>query len=390
MIGYIDCFSGISGDMLLAALLGAGLDEAVLHESIAALGLDGECTMHVEHSNVCGLEATRVRVEAKAQREHHHLSDIVALLQRSSFAPEVRARAVAVFTRLAEAEAKIHGSTVEQVHFHEVGAVDALVDVVGVLAGFHVLGIGRLICSPLPMARGWVHCEHGELPLPAPAVCELLAGVPVYGETVEQELVTPTGAALVRELATSFGQMPPMVMEKIAYGAGSRSRSDGRPNLLRIIFGREHRVEETQQVEVIETHLDDWQQETWPHVAQRLMAAGALDVSLIPLLMKKGRPGHQLRVISDPSKALLLKELIFSLTSCIGLRSRLEERCTLAREAVAVKTPWGNVQAKRIHGPDGERLTPEYEDCVRLAEGSGISILRIYEAVAAANLEKGK
>ena len=303
---YLDCFSGVSGDMLLGALLDAGL---------------------------------------------------------------------------AEAEASVHGVTADRIHFHEVGAVDAIIDIVGTVAGLHHLGIDRLICSPLPMPRGWANCAHGEIPLPAPAVCRLLQGVPVYGEAIERELVTPTGAALVRELAEDFGPLPPMILEGTGLGAGSMQRPDGRPNLLRLLVGQSVEVTEAQEVEVIETHLDDWNPEYWPHVSERLMTAGALDVSLVPIQMKKGRPGFLLRVIADPAATMPLTTVLFSETSAIGLRRRREQRLTLPREQVNVATPWGDLPGKRIRTPAGEVITPEYEACRAMALAQGIPLDVVYTAV---------
>jgi len=383
---YLDCFSGVSGDMLLGALLDAGLPEAHLREVLAALPLHG-FTLSVERKTVQGFAATRVTVECDShdhhshEHEHRHLAEISSLLSKAAIPAQVRDKALAVFTRLAEAEAAVHGTTIDQIHFHEVGAVDALVDIVGVVAGFEYLKIKQLICSPLPMARGWITCAHGEIPLPGPAVCRLLAGVPVYGENIDQELVTPTGAALVRELANDFGPMSPMLLTQTGYGAGSMVRHDGRPNLLRLLLGQSMVVQEAQQVEVIETHLDDWNPEFWPHVSERLIAAGALDVCLIPIQMKKGRPGFLLRVIAEPATRDTVTNVVFSETSAIGLRLRREERMTLPREIITVTTPWGDLPAKKISTPNGTVITPEYEACRTLAEAHHLPLQEVYSAV---------
>ncbi len=379
-IGYLDCFSGISGDMLLGALVAAGLPAEILERLPADLGLSG-CRVRVSHETLAGLAACRVRVETDPSRRHRHLAQISGILERGSLPQEVKERSLAVFHRLAEAEARVHGTTMERVHFHETGAVDALVDVVGTVSGLQRLDIGQLVCSPLPMPRGRVRCAHGELPLPAPAVCELLAGVPVHGEELDQELVTPTGAALVAELATAFGPLPPMVLEQTGYGAGSMERHDGRPNLLRLMVGTSFAAAERQEVEVIETHLDDWNPETWPYLAARFMELGALDVSLTPMQMKKGRPGFLLRLITDPAHASRLKETVFTETSAIGLRFHRMQRMTLPRRQVTVNTPWGPVQAKEIRTPAGPVLTPEYESCRRLAEARSIPLARIYREI---------
>jgi len=234
------------------------------------------------------------------------------------------------------------------------------------------------------MPRGWVRCAHGLLPLPAPAVCELLQGAPTYGVELEQELVTPTGAALVKGLAASYGPMPPMTMTGVGYGAGSQELRNGQPNLLRLVLGTARTAAEAQEVEVVETHLDDWSPETFPYLSERLFFLGALDVALIPIQMKKGRPGFLLRVISDRAASLAVKECIFSETTAIGLRFRTEQRWTLPRENGTVPTRWGPVRVKKAAIPAGEVLTPEYEDCKRVAVAHGVPIKAVYAEVARA------
>ncbi len=382
-IAYCDCFSGISGDMLLGALLDAGLPEGRLRELLAALPLEG-WSLEVAQVTVQGLRAHQVRVQHDAHLHHHHrhLADMQTLLAAAALPEVIRQGALAVFGRLAAAEAAVHGCSPEEIHFHEVGAVDAIIDVVGTVAGLAELGVSSLVASPLPLARGWVQCAHGWLPLPAPAVCELLRDVPVQGLELEEELVTPTGAAILRGLDCRFGPLPRMRLEAVGYGAGSRQRRDGRPNLLRLVLGSPVEAAEAAEVEVIETQLDDFQPEIWPHVSERLLAAGALDVSLGPLLMKKGRPGFLLRVVCDPAHGHELKRLLLSETSAIGLRFRRESRWTLPRRAETVSTPWGPVLVKRIDGPAGPVLTPEYEDCRRLALTAGVPLRSVYAAVA--------
>jgi hypothetical protein len=372
--------------MLLGALLNAGVSQEALQETLSLLKLPGwelRCTP----VTVSGLQAASVQVQLEAQENetgtHRHLSDIRTILEQSELEPVIAERSLAVFTRLAEAEAHVHGTVPEKIHFHEVGALDAIIDIVGAVAGFHLLGIEEVICSPLPMpGGGWVHCQHGDIPLPAPAVCELLKGVPVYGDSLQQELVTPTGAALVAELSSSFGVIPSMTLEQTGYGAGSMQRQDGRPNLLRLMIGYRQAVQEAQQVEVIETHLDDWNPELWPHVAAKLMKQGALDVSLVPIQMKKGRPGFLLRLLADPAQAAHLKNSILNETSAIGLRFHTVQRMTLPRTNIKLTTPWGTVRAKKVTTSEGVRITPEYEDCAKLAEEQNIPLQKIYTAVA--------
>ncbi|CAK8711326.1 nickel pincer cofactor biosynthesis protein LarC [Candidatus Electronema aureum] len=365
--------------MLLGALLDAGLPEALLRAELDKLKLTS-WRLEIKPVVKAGLRAVMVKVRAEVEQQRH-LADIQTLLEQSELNRVIIRRVLAVFQRLAEAEARVHGTTVEEVHFHEVGAADAIIDIVGAVVGLHHLGINEIVCSPLPMPRGWVRCAHGELPLPAPAVCELLKGIPVQGENLAQELVTPTGAALAVELSRSFGPLPPMFIEQTSYGAGSRERRDRRPNLLRLLIGRRQAVEESQLVEVIETQIDDWNPEFWPHVSARLLAAGALDVSLLPIQMKKGRPGFLLRLLADPAHAIQLKELVLSETSAIGLRFHNMQRMTLPRTVVELETPWGIVRGKKVELPDGSsRIKPEYEDCARLAKKSGGSLQQIHAA----------
>ena len=383
-LAYLDCFSGISGNMLLGALLDCGLPATFLKDTVASLDLPG---IELAISRTCRnhLGCHLVMVRRPPEQHSRHLADIEAILTSAPLDPAVRDRALAVFTRLAAAEARVHNTRPQDIHFHEVGAADALVDIVGVVAGLAHLQVAKLICSPLPLSTGWTNCAHGELPLPAPAVLELLQDVPVRGVTLEQELVTPTGAALVRELADDFGSLPAMVLERVGYGAGTRQRQDGRPNLLRLILGRNRPVAEACEVEVIETHLDDWNPELWPHVCSLLMEAGALDASLTPMQMKKGRPGFLVRVISDPAHGLHLKEIILRETSAIGLRFRTEHRLTLPRQSVQVATPWGPIQAKAIQtGNNRMVLRPEYEVCRRLARRHRIPLQEIYRVIGGA------
>jgi uncharacterized protein (TIGR00299 family) protein len=383
-ICYLDCFSGISGNMLLGALLAAGLPESVLRTELDKLKLKG-WRLEMKPTSKTGLQATLVKVHTNRDEVQHprHLSDIRTMLEQSALNSHVILRSLAVFQRLAEGEAAVHGISIEEVHFHEVGALDALIDIVGVMIGFAYFGIKEVICSPLPMPRGWVRCQHGELPLPVPAVCELLKGIPVYGENLAQELVTPTGAALAVELSDSFGMLPTMRIERTGYGAGSRVRRDRRPNLLRLLLGQRQCVEESQLVEVLETQLDDWNPESWPYVSTKLLAANALDVNLIPIQMKKGRPGFLLRVIAAPAHSMRLKDILVQETSAIGLRFHTVQRMTLARKTVELTTPWGTVRGKQVELPDGRRrIKPEYEDCVRLAKEHNLSLEQVRAAAA--------
>lgn len=365
MLAYLDCSSGVSDNMLLDA----GYPEVSLCNTLAALPLDGAKVL-IDRRSWQGVAATQVVVIAHHgyPHPHRHFSDIVSLLREVPLPELIRQGAVTVFTRLAETEAAVHGTSVEAIHFHEVAAVDTLINIVGVLAACVPLGIDRLHCSPLPCTRGWVNGAHGEIPLPGPAVCRLLDGVPVYGLESEQEQVTSTGAALVRELVDEFGPMPPMLLRHTGYGAGILQRNDGRPNMLRLMLGYVTKIAESQQMEVIETHCDDWNPECWPSLCGQLMEGGALDVGLIPMQMKKGCPGFPLRVSGElASRRPALTDLIFRETSSIGLRLRREAQVTLPRIITAVSPPWEELPAKGIIAPEGRFTVPGYEACRQVA-----------------------
>ena len=379
-IAYLDCFSGISGDMFLAALLDARLPEEILRAELHKLAI-GPFTLDISSVRQQGLRARQIRITSETHQPLRTLTDLLSILDASQLSETITQPAAAVFRRLADAEAKVHGLAVEEGHFHEIGAVDTIIDEVGVLIGLQHLGIRRLVASPLPMGRGFVDCAHGRLPLPAPAVCELLHGVPVYGSECDRELVTPTGAALVKELADDFGPLPPMTITATGYGAGSQTLPAGRPNLLRLMLGTARQAEESQRVEVIETNLDDWNPEGFPHLCELLLAHKALDVSLTPIQMKKGRPGFRLQVLCNPAHGHHLKEIILTETTAIGLRFRSEERLTLAREQIRVSTPWGPIKAKRVMTPTGPRIYPEYEECRRMANEQQVPLPEIYRAV---------
>ncbi len=377
-IAYADCFSGISGDMFLAALLDAGLDEKFLRLELEKLDI-GPFDLSVTTTRPSGIKATKVEIGARPDQQFRNLATILEILQSSALEPVIITRAAAVFQTLAEAEARVHGLPVDKIHFHEVGAIDTILDVVGVVIGLHHLGIERLICSPLPWGHGFVECAHGRLPLPAPAVCELLRGVPVYAVDMTQELVTPTGAALLTTLSQSFGPLPDMTIAVTGYGAGTHTLANRQPNLLRLIIGQE--TQKAQTVEVIETHLDDWNSEGFPYLCELLLKQGALDVSLTPMLMKKGRPGQQLRVICHPAHGMQLKQTILAETTAIGLRFRTESRLTLEREQVTVETQWGKVVAKKVQTSAGPVIYPEYEACKQIAESAQVPLQQVYREV---------
>ena len=377
---YLDCFSGISGDMLLGALISSGLSVSLLELELEKLHLK-PFDFTVSDKKIQSISAVSVTIESRHDQEFRNLADITNILIKSALDKTIIDASLSIFTRLAQAEAQVHGKPVDQIHFHEVGALDTIIDIVGVVAGFHLLGISNIYCSPLPLGRGFVNCAHGNLPLPAPAVCNLLANVPVYGIETENELVTPTGAVLAASLANQFGSIPTMTMHSTGYGAGQHPGSDDRPNMLRLITGHMETVDEAQQVLIIETNLDDWSPEGFPFLCKRLFNHHALDVNLVPIHMKKGRPGFCLQVICHHQHGPKIKELILTETSAIGLRFRNEQRMTLPREPVEIDTPLGKIQAKKVSTPAGTTVYPEYEACRIVAEKHNLPLDHVYRQV---------
>jgi len=386
-IAYADCFSGVSGDMLLGALLHAGLEEHLLRDELAKLNLP-EAGLEIERASRHSIGCVKVTISEGRRQELRTLPDIRRILERSTLADAIREKSLSVFEALAKAEAKVHALPVEQVHFHEIGALDTIYDVVGTVIGLHHLGISRLIASPLPLGRGFVRCAHGLLPLPAPATCELLQGIPTYGVEVDKELVTPTGAALLRVLADGFGPMPAMTATCVGYGAGTHILPDHQPNLLRLFIGNSLDPAEAQTVTVLETRLDDWNPESFPHLCELLLARGALDVSLTGCQGKKGRPGFHLQVICRPADSVVMQDSILVETTAIGLRIRREARRTLPREAVQVATPWGAIAAKKVITPRGAVVYPEYEECRKLAIRESLPLDEVYRSVYLAGKEQ--
>jgi uncharacterized protein (TIGR00299 family) protein len=387
---YLDCFSGAAGNMILGALLEVGVPASVVRSELAKLGIEG-LSLRVSGVKRGALHASYVSFKGpERDAKERRFAAIRTLLRRSSLAPRVRERSLAVFTRLAEAEARIHGTRPEAVHFHEVGAVDAIGDIVGVCVALEHLKVDRVIASPLPLGRGTVQTEHGTLPLPAPATVELLAGVPTYPADVEWETVTPTGAALLATLADSFGTLPAMTLEAQGFGAGN-DRVGPLPNVLRAYLGRGAATLETDRVAVLETHLDDMNPEQLPFLLEELMRDGALDASLTPLLMKKGRLGQLLRVIARPVDRERLARRILLESSALGVRHSELPRLVLPREVAHVETEYGRIKVKRARAPDGAvTAAPEYEACARAARRHGVPIDRVYRAAQrSADAESG-
>jgi len=389
-LAHLDCSSGVSGDMFLAACLDAGLDSQALQAELARLPL-GPYEFKVELVRRGGLAGTHVEITAPGAQPHRHLSPIAQMIESSTLPARVKERSRTIFRRLGEAEARLHDQPIERVHFHEVGAVDAILDIVGACAALELLGIEELTASPLNLGSGRVTAAHGSLPVPAPATAELLRGLPVYSSGVEAELVTPTGAAIVSTLATGFGPLPPMKIEQIGYGAGSRELP-GHPNLLRLMIGQrtvnpESRVvsPDAECVAVIETTVDDMSPELYGYLVERALAAGALDISCTSVGMKKNRPGLEIRLLARPEQAEALADLVFAETTTLGLRISTAERRVLERELVNVETPYGPIRIKvgRRHG-QVVNAAPEFEDCRRAALEGDVPLKQVMQAAQAA------
>ncbi|PKM81539.1 MAG: TIGR00299 family protein [Firmicutes bacterium HGW-Firmicutes-14] len=402
---YFDCFAGAGGDMIVASLLDLGLELERLKGELSKLPLEGYA-LEAKKVIKSGFSATGFEVVTDG-REHVHchkerkLNDILFILEESRLAPEIKEKSIAIFRRLAAAEAGIHGKPAEEVHFHEVGAIDAIIDVVGAVAGIHQLEVDRIIVSPLPMGRGFVQCSHGTLPVPAPAVVELLAGKPVYGSEHNGETVTPTGAAILSTLASAWGKMPPMTIQKVGYGAGTRDFEV--PNLIRAFLGtgvdpeeaglHERFSDPVETVIELQANIDDMNPEFYDHILDTLFAKGALDVFLTPVYMKKNRPGVLLTALcTDYGKDELLKT-IFLETSTIGVRVIRKERYCLPRQIVSVVTEFGEVRVKEalLNGRVANRA-PEYSDCKMIAAETGVPVREIYNAAlrAAIDNQSGK
>ncbi len=374
-IAYFDCFAGISGNMALAAVADAGLGPRGIEQALRGLKLTGY-RLRFTRRREQGLAGLHLEVQITAgRRRHRNLDDITRLLGSSRLPAEVKEQSLAVFSALARAEAKVHREPVSQVHFHEVGAVDAIVDVVGTVAGLFALKVDRVLCSPLPLGRGEVRCEHGLLPVPAPATLALLEGVPVFGGPELGETVTPTGAALVRTLADEFGPLPLFTLEKTGVGLGDR-RLAGRPNLLRLITGEAGPGQET--VVELSANLDDFPAERFAYLMEQLFAAGALDVAALPAQMKKNRPGTLLQVLARPAdRPAVIRALLLHSTT-LGVRYREMFRTALPRRIETVATRFGPARVKWARRPDGaETPHPEADDLYRLARKSGRPLAEI-------------
>ena len=377
---YFDLISGISGDMTVAALLDLGLPRRRLQEELGKLA-DVDFRIRVGRKTVNGIRAVRFQVHAGEGQPRRSWSDIRGLIEGSGLPDEVKARGLGIFSKLAEAEGKIHGVSPEEVHFHEVGAVDSIVDIVAAAIGTCFLEIDEFACSAVPLGRGLTRSLHGVLPVPAPATLELLKGFPVQGADIGAENVTPTGAAILSALVTGKGGAPAMRVERTGYGAGTLEFAD-RPNVLRIVLGDGASVLGHERMMVMETHIDDMNPELYDYVLERLFAAGARDVTLSPVQMKKNRPGTLLRVVAEPELRDALATIVLEETSTLGVRCYPVDRLVLPRTALKLKTRYGTLTVKVAEEPGGgKRATPEYDEARKVAASRKVPLKAVYDEV---------
>ena len=384
---YFDCFSGISGDMILGALIDAGLNLDELKGELKKLIISGFeiNTEKVTRNSISGIKFS---VEIQEEHVHRHLNDIIKILKNSSLDEDVKRTSEDIFQRLAEIEAKIHNTTVDKIHFHEVGALDSIVDIIGSVIGVKKLGIERIYSSRIHLGTGFANTQHGKSPVPVPATSELLKDIPVYSTGIESELVTPTGAVIISTLSSGFGEMPYMKIENIGYGAGSKVLKI--PNLLRVFVGEilEENYEKDEVI-LVETNIDDMNPEFFDYVTEKLFAEGALDVYKTPIFMKKNRPATLLSVIIPEEKLNRAVSIIFSETTTLGVRIQRINRQKLTREIVPVETKYGLIEIKvSKFGTEIKNLSPEYEKCKQIAEKLGVPLKEVFEEAKVAAREK--
>lgn len=379
---YFDCFAGISGDMTVGALLDLGVPLSFLTEELARLPISlSGYTLSAEETSRRGIRAAKFSVRVTEDQPHRHYSDIAGLIERSTLAAKVKEQAGQIFLRLAEAEAKVHGVELSRVHFHEVGALDSIIDIVGTALCLQYLGIKELYASALPLGSGYVETAHGRLPVPAPATAELLRGMPVHGELGAGERVTPTGAAILAALCSGFGAPPSFTVTEVGNGAGDRDFPDT-PNILRVMLGEKHSSLPADEIRVLETHIDDMNPEILGFLMDRIMAAGALDVAFTPLQMKKNRPGVCITILTPPALLDKIARLLLAETSAIGVRHYPATRLKLHRSLEERDTSLGRVRVKVIRDDTAlVRIVPEFEECRRIAETRGIPLQDVYRII---------
>jgi uncharacterized protein (TIGR00299 family) protein len=377
---HFDCFSGISGDMTLAALIDAGVDADAIRRGIDSLGLPVKLSFSKKRR--CGLAGTHVEIIAEDQKDHRHLPEIEGYIARSALTQRAKEYAVRIFRKLGEAEAAVHGIAVEKVHFHEVGALDSIADIVGTAVGLDALNVERFTSRSVPPGSGTVKCAHGLMPVPAPATALLLKGAPLATVPVTGEMTTPTGAAILAAMVNEWVEQPEMTVERIGHGLGTKDFPDW-PNALRILVGEANSANQAEHdsVWILESNLDDVSAEVIGYCFERLFEAGALDVFCVPIHMKKHRPGVLLSVIAPAEKVAELEAIVFRETGTFGIRRMRAERRKLQRAVVEVQTPWGPVKCKKGWRDGLTIFSPEYEDCARVAREKGVPLREVFDAV---------
>jgi len=384
-IAYFDCFSGISGDMILGALADLGNDFSFIKKELKKLDLKGYSLSHKKVKRGV-IETTRVDVKVtEKSSSKRNLKSIISIIKNSGLAEKIKNDSIKIFRRLAEAEATVHGTTINKIHFHEVGAIDSIVDIVGSVIGIHHLNISKIVSSSINVGSGFVKCDHGTLPVPAPAVVEMLRGVPCFSSGIRQELTTPTGAAVIVTLANEFGSLPELKTDRVGYGAGGKNLKE-MPNALRIILGELSIANELKkEIFVLETNIDDMNPEFYDVVMEKLFQAGAVDVFLTPIIMKKNRPATKLSVLTQQQNVEMLANEVLKNTTSFGIRFYPVERVMLEREFQEIETVLGKVKVK-IGKRDGEicHISPEYEHCKKISREQGIPIKKVYEEIQSA------
>ena len=380
---YFDCYSGVAGDMILAALLDLDLDRDRWLKTLRGLAVKG-FDVKFRQATRQGFQALRVEIKVNEPQPERHLEDIEKIIAGSRLSTEVKGKALKIFTCLAEAEAKVHGRSVEKIHFHEVGAVDAIVDVVGTCLALESLGVDEIYSSPVGVGRGLSKSAHGPMPLPPPATLEILRDCPMHFHQVDTELATPTGAAILKSLAVFESPAGPSTLVRIGYGAGSKTIPE-LVNVLRAVLLQRDSDLEADQAVLLETNIDDMNPEIYPHVIEKLLGHGAMDAYLTPITMKKGRPGVVLSALCPPERRSELVDVIYQETSTLGIRISRVDRLKLPRREIKVKTPWGVVRGKEARWKGKIRRTPEFEDCRRLSQEKNVPLQDIYQAFYSAS-----
>lgn len=386
-IGYFDCFAGASGDMILGSLIDVGLDPEYLRSELAKLNLSGY-KLNIKKDTKNGISGTKVDVIIEDKHHHRGLGDITKIIDQSNLDSYVKITSKKIFTKLARVEADIHNKSVEEIHFHEVGAVDAIIDITGAVIGFNYLNIDEIHISKIHIGTGTLECAHGTLPVPAPATLKLLKNFTVYSTGIEKELVTPTGAAILSTMAVRCGCMPEILIKETGFGLGTRDLTI--PNILRFTIGTKTEFSEPDSVQMIETNIDDMNPQFYEHIMEILFNKGAKDVFLTPVIMKKNRPGVVLNVLSAPEKIDELTKIIFDETTTLGVRlSEVKKRKILHREILNVTTPWGKARVKiRTLDNNIKTVAPEYDDCKKLAKENKIPITRVFDTIREIALKK--